>query len=65
MGKTESEHVSLLLGAIAGTGTKPVAPCKYKFGFTDAKGMVGTAAVLENVGVSAYVLYFSAYLWVI
>jgi hypothetical protein len=31
-----------------------VQPCTYKFGFTDAKGMVATAAVLENVGVSAY-----------
>ena len=56
VGRTESEHVSLLLGAIAGAGIKPVAPCTYKFGFTDALGMVGTAAVLENVGVSAYVL---------
>jgi hypothetical protein len=31
-----------------------VQPCNYSFGFTDAKGMVGTAAILENVGVSAY-----------
>lgn len=28
--------------------------CEYDFGFTDAAGMVATAAVLENVGVSAY-----------
>lgn len=29
-------------------------PCTYNFGFTDAAGMVATAAVLESVGVSAY-----------
>ena len=29
-------------------------PCTYNFGFTDAAGMVATAGVLENVGVSAY-----------
>lgn len=32
----------------------PVQPCTYDFGFTDAAGMVATALVLENVGVSAY-----------
>ncbi len=41
-------------GAIAQAGVKPVQPCTYNFGFTDAASMVGTAAVLENVGVSAY-----------
>ncbi len=40
--------------AIAQAGVKPVQPCTYNFGFTTAAGMVGTAAVLENVGVSAY-----------
>ena len=44
----------LLQGAIAGAGVQPVQACNYNFGFTDAQGMVGTAAVLENVGVSAY-----------
>ncbi len=29
-------------------------PCEYEFGFTNAAGMVQTAAVLENIGVSAY-----------
>jgi len=54
IGKTEEEHVVLLQGAIAGAGVQPVQACNYNFGFTDAQGMVGTAAVLENVGVSAY-----------
>lgn len=53
VGATEQVHVTTLLSAIAGAGTQPVAPCTYKFGFTDAAGMVATAAVLENVGVSA------------
>lgn len=54
IGKTEEEHVILLQGAIAQAGVQPVQPCTYNFGFTDAASMVGTAAVLENVGVSAY-----------
>ncbi|KAK0636273.1 ferritin-like domain-containing protein [Bombardia bombarda] len=54
IGKTEEQHVILLQGAIAQAGVKPVQACTYNFGFTDAAGMVGTAAVLENVGVSAY-----------
>ncbi|KAH6626449.1 ferritin-like domain-containing protein [Chaetomium sp. MPI-SDFR-AT-0129] len=54
IGKTEEEHVSLLQSAIAQAGVQPVQPCTYNFGFTDAAGMVATAAVLENVGVSAY-----------
>ncbi len=45
----------LLQSAIAQAGFQPVQACQYNFGFTDALGMVGTAAVLENVGVSAYV----------
>jgi hypothetical protein len=43
-----------LQSAIAQAGVQPVQPCTYNFGFTDAAGMVATAAVLENVGVSAY-----------
>ena len=53
IGGTEQVHVETLLSAISATGTAPVQPCNYKFGFTDAAGMVATAAVLENVGVSA------------
>ncbi|KLU92282.1 hypothetical protein MAPG_11228, partial [Magnaporthiopsis poae ATCC 64411] len=54
VGTSEQTHVSLLQGAIAQAGVKPVQACEYNFGFTDAKGMVGTASVLESVGVSAY-----------
>ncbi|KAK3359228.1 ferritin-like domain-containing protein [Lasiosphaeria hispida] len=54
IGKTEEAHVVLLQGAIAQAGVQPVQACQYNFGFTDAAGMVATAAVLENVGVSAY-----------
>ncbi len=46
--------MQLLQSAIAQAGVAPVQPCQYSFGFTDAKGMVATAAILENVGVSAY-----------
>jgi hypothetical protein len=54
IGETEETHVTLLQSAIAQAGTQPVQPCQYNFGFTDAAGMVATAAILENVGVSAY-----------
>ena len=53
IGKTEDAHVSFLLSAIAATGQQPVAACTYDFKFTDAAGMVATASVLEQVGVSA------------
>jgi hypothetical protein len=54
IGATEFEHVTLLQSAIAQAGVQPVQPCQYNFGFTTAQAMVGVAAVLENVGVSAY-----------
>lgn len=54
IGKTEAEHVGLLQSSLAQGGVKPVQPCEYDFGFTNAAGMVQTAAVLENIGVSAY-----------
>ncbi|KAK1760451.1 protein rds1 [Echria macrotheca] len=54
IGKTEEAHVIALQSAIAQAGTQPVQACTYNFGFTDAASMVATAAVLENVGVSAY-----------
>ncbi|KAJ1329075.1 ferritin-like domain-containing protein [Microdochium nivale] len=54
IGKSEETHVVTLTSAIAAAGVKPVQPCTYNFGFTDAAGMVATASVLESVGVSAY-----------
>ncbi|KAI0403227.1 ferritin-like domain-containing protein [Xylaria palmicola] len=54
IGTSEQAHVGLLQSAIAQAGVQPVQPCTYNFGFTDAAGMVATAAVLESVGVSAY-----------
>ncbi|KAL2676953.1 hypothetical protein Neosp_010720 [[Neocosmospora] mangrovei] len=56
IGKTEESHVVLLQGAIAQAGFQPVQACKYDFaGATkDPALMVATAAILESVGVSAY-----------
>ncbi|KAI1305694.1 ferritin-like domain-containing protein [Xylaria venustula] len=54
IGASEAAHVGLLQSAIAQAGVQPVQPCTYNFGFTDAAGMVATAAVLESVGISAY-----------
>ncbi|TFB04150.1 Protein rds1 [Trichoderma ghanense] len=54
IGFTEGEHVILLQSSLAQNGVKPVQRCTYDFGFTTAAAMVQTAAVLENVGISAY-----------
>ncbi|CAJ2508160.1 Uu.00g093460.m01.CDS01 [Anthostomella pinea] len=54
IGASEGTHVGALQSAIAQAGVQPVQPCQYNFGFTDAAGMVATAAILESVGVSAY-----------
>ncbi|EON99520.1 putative twin-arginine translocation pathway signal protein [Phaeoacremonium minimum UCRPA7] len=56
IGASEAAHVELLQGALAQAGIQPVQPCTYNFdaAFADAKAMVTTAAVLEQVGVSAY-----------
>ncbi|KAK4687322.1 hypothetical protein P7C73_g2806, partial [Tremellales sp. Uapishka_1] len=47
----ESEHVSLLSGAL---GADSVAPCQYSFPYTDVKSFTALATLIENVGVSAY-----------
>lgn len=54
IGTSEFTHVSVLQSSIAQAGVQPVQPCTYNFGLTDAAGMVATAAILESVGVSAY-----------
>ncbi|OAA39950.1 Ferritin/ribonucleotide reductase-like protein [Metarhizium rileyi] len=54
IGQTEQEHVTFLQSAIAQAGVQPVQPCEYDFKFTDAAGMATQGALLENIGVSAY-----------
>ncbi|KAI0169529.1 ferritin-like domain-containing protein [Hypoxylon sp. FL1284] len=54
VGSSEESHVGLLQSSIAQAGVQPVQPCEYDFGFTDAQGMIATAAILESVGISAY-----------
>lgn len=52
--RSESSHVVFLQGFLSGLGAKPVQPCRYNFSTPDAAAVVGTAAVLEAVGKSAY-----------
>ncbi|KAF4984341.1 hypothetical protein FZEAL_452 [Fusarium zealandicum] len=56
IGATEAAHVVLLQSAIAQGGFQPVESCKYDFAgaTSDPAVMVATAAILESVGVSAY-----------
>lgn len=56
IGATESQHVSFLQSAIAQAGIAPVRRCEYDFSaaLADPGTMLATAAVLENIGVSAY-----------
>ena len=53
MGQQEAIHVEFIETALRAAGVQPVQACEYDFKFTDAASMVGTAGVLEAVGVSA------------
>ena len=56
IGFTESQHVSTLQSALAQAGIAPVQPCEYDFSAAlgSAETFMATAAILENVGVAAY-----------
>ncbi|KAJ9101673.1 hypothetical protein QFC21_003011 [Naganishia friedmannii] len=47
----EASHVALLSGAL---GSAAVQPCEYSFPYTDPASFIALSAVLESVGVSAY-----------
>ncbi|KAK0663574.1 hypothetical protein DIS24_g1107 [Lasiodiplodia hormozganensis] len=54
VGSDESAHVDFLTKGLTAAGATPVKPCTYAFGATDVKTFLATAAILEGVGVSAY-----------
>jgi len=54
--KDESTHSTVLQGAIASFGDKPITTCTFNFSsvLTDVTTMAAVARLVENVGVSAY-----------
>jgi len=54
IGEHETAHVDTLTQVIGDLGGEPVAAAEYDFGVTDAQSFLTTAAVMENLGVSAY-----------
>lgn len=54
IGEHEAAHVETLTSVISDLGGEPVERAEYDFGVTDAQSFLATAAVFENLGVSAY-----------
>ncbi len=51
----EQIHVDFIAGALTAAGITPTNELKYKFGFETVQQFITLSAVLEGVGVSAYV----------
>lgn len=54
IGEHETAHVDTLTQVITDLGGEPVMAAEYDFGVTDAQSFLATAAIMENLGVSAY-----------
>lgn len=54
IGEHETAHVETLTQVISDLGGEPVMAAEYDFGVTDAQSFLATAAIMENLGVSAY-----------
>lgn len=50
----ETNHVTLLTGALEAAGANATAACTYEFGLTGPASVLATAQVLEGVGSAAY-----------
>ena len=53
-GEHETAHVDTLTAVITELGGEPVSAATYDFGVTDSASFLATAAIMENLGVSAY-----------
>jgi rubrerythrin len=50
----EQDHVDTLTAVIEQLDGEPAQEADYNFGFTDVSAFLATAAIIENLGVSAY-----------